>query len=265
MGAQRGRGHRRARAKEVEPLHLTPDVIELFQIGPLTVNLTIALTWLVMLILVAAARLGTRSLRRDTRPSKLQMGLEIVVEVLTDQISKISPRYPERLVPFVGTLFLYIVTSNVLAIVPGYIPPTGSLSTTAALALCVLVAVPYFGIREHGLQGYLRQYAQPNVVMLPFNIIGELSRTLSLAIRLFGNVMSGTLIAGVLVAVAPFLFPAIMQAFGLLTGVIQAYIFAVLATVYIASAVAAHEQVVEARTPPDGAQNPERNDQHAGS
>jgi F-type H+-transporting ATPase subunit a len=252
------------------PVQLTPDVIELFRIGPVTINLTIALTWLIMLLLVAAARGGTRALRRGTDPSGLQLGLEIVVEVLTEQIRTISPRQPERLVPFVGTLFLYIVTANVLAIVPGYIPPTGSLSTTAALALCVLVAVPYFGISEHGLGGYLKQYAQPNVVMLPFNIIGELSRTLSLAIRLFGNVMSGTLIAGVLIAVAPFLFHAVMQAFGLLTGIIQAYIFAVLATVYIASAIAAHEEVVKVRATTARPTSPrsresERNDSNAGS
>lgn len=244
----------------MKALHLTPDTIELFRLGPLTVNMTMAMTWLVMLLLVIAARLGTRALRHDLRPSKLQMGLEIVVETVNNQIATLSPKHPERLLPFVGTLFLYIVVANILAIVPGYVPPTGSLSTTAALATCVLVAVPYFGIREQGLGGYLRQYAEPNIVMLPFNIIGELSRTLSLAIRLFGNVMSGTLIAAVLIAIVPFFFPAIMQALGLLTGVIQAYIFATLATVYIASAVTAHDEIAESRAARNRNQNRERND-----
>lgn len=245
---------------EVTALHLTPDTILLFQLGPLVVNMTMAMTWLVMVLLLIAARLGTRALRHDLRPSKLQMGLELLVETVTSQIATISPKRPERLVPFVGTLFLYIFTANILAIVPGYVPPTGSLSTTAALALCVLIAVPYFGIREQGLGAYLRQYAEPNVVMLPFNIIGELSRTLSLAIRLFGNVMSGTLIAAVLIAIVPFFLPALMQALGLLTGVIQAYIFAILATVYIASAVTAHEEVAASRAARSPSQNRERSD-----
>lgn len=224
-------------AAEVNALQLTPDQVILFYIGPWAINLTIALTWLVMALLVGLALLGTRPIRRSGEPTAWQLGLEVVVESVVDQIRPMCPDRPERLVPFVGTLFLYIATSNVLAIVPGFNPPTGSLSTTAGLALCVLFAVPYFGMRERGFREYLRTYIEPNPIMLPFNIIGELSRTLSLAIRLFGNVMSGTLIAAVLIAVVPLLFPAVMQAFGLLTGLIQAYIFAVLATVYIASAI----------------------------
>lgn len=223
-------------------LHLTPDTVTVFSIGNWHVNLTVVLTWAVMALLVVAAGAGTRHLTSSDHPTKWQMALEITVEAVVDQIRAIHPDRPERLVPFVGTLFLYIFTANALAIVPGFHPPTGSLSTTAALALTVLLAVPYYGLREHGVRGYFRRYLQPSVIMLPFNIIGELSRTLSLAIRLFGNVMSGALIAAVLIAVVPFLFPAVMQAFGLLTGVIQAYIFAVLATVYIASAIAAHEE-----------------------
>lgn len=245
-------------------MQLTPDQVVLFKVGPLAVNMTIAMTWLVMLLLVVAARAGTMPLGTDRIPSRWQAALEIVVETAADQIGKIAPDRPERFVPFVGTLFLYIATANVLAIVPGYMPPTGSLSTTAALSLSVLIAVPYYGVREHGLSGYLRRYIQPNPIMLPFNIIGELSRTLSLAIRLFGNVMSGTLIAGVLIAVVPFFFPVVMQAFGLLTGLIQAYIFAVLATVYIASAVAAHEEI--GRAPVGGhSREPEGNDQYTSS
>ena len=120
---------------------------------------------------------------------------------------------------------------------PGYQPPTGSLSTTAALAICVLIAVPLFSIGAARDRGYLRSYIRPTPLMLPFNIIGELSRTLALAVRLYGNVMSGTVIVGILISVAPFFFPVdLMQLLGLLTGLIQAYIFAILAMVYIASA-----------------------------
>ena len=152
------------------------------------------------------------------------------------QIRDVSQHDPGRYLSFVGTLFIFIATCNALIIVPGYVPPTGSLSTTTALALCVLLAVPLYGIADKGIGDYLRNYIRPTVLMLPFNIIGEASRTLALAIRLYGNVMSGTIIAGILISVAPFLFPILLTLLGLLTGIIQAYIFAVLAMVYIASA-----------------------------
>jgi F-type H+-transporting ATPase subunit a len=131
------------------------------------------------------------------------------------------------------------MVSNLLDVVPGWHAPTGSLSTTAALALCVAIAVPVFGIRERGIRAYLRHYLRPSAFMLPFHVLGEASRTVSLAIRLFGNIMSGSMIVGILLAITPLLFPVVMQVLGLLTGVIQAYIFAVLATVYIAAATQA--------------------------
>ena len=121
--------------------------------------------------------------------------------------------------------------------IPGYEPPTGSLSTTAALALCVFVAVPLFGIQDQGLSGYMKSYLQPTLLMLPFNIISELSRTLALAVRLFGNMMSGVMIIGILLTITPFVFPVVMTVLGLLTGMVQAYIFSILAAVYIAAAV----------------------------
>ena len=134
-----------------------------------------------------------------------------------------------------GTLFIFIATSNLLAIVPAYHPPTGSLSTTAALAISVFFAVPIFGIRQQGIWKYLRHYLEPSPFLLPFHIISEFSRTLALAVRLFGNVMSEGMIGAILISIAPFFFPVIMQALGLLTGLIQAYIFAILAVVYIGS------------------------------
>ena len=151
-----------------------------------------------------------------------------------------SQQEPGPFLPFVGTLFLFIAMSNLLAIVPGYRPPTASLSTAAALATCVFVAVPLFGIASQGTGNYLKQYLQPSVFMLPFNIIGELSRTLALAVRLYGNMMSGSVIGMILLGFVPLFVPVVMQLFGLLTGMIQAYIFAVLAMVYIASATQAH-------------------------
>jgi F-type H+-transporting ATPase subunit a len=126
--------------------------------------------------------------------------------------------------------------ASLCIVIPGYEPPTGSLSTTAALALCVFIAVPLFGIEEQGLRGYLKSYIEPTLIMLPFNVISEFSRTLALAVRLFGNMMSGTMIIAILLTITPFVFPIFMSALGLLTGMVQAYIFSILAAVYIAAA-----------------------------
>jgi F-type H+-transporting ATPase subunit a len=167
--------------------------------------------------------------------SRWQNGLEVVVSFLRSQIREISAQSPDRYLAFVGSLFIFILVSNVLSIVPGFVPPTASLSTTTALALCVFCAVPAYGIAARGFRSYFGGYLRPNPLMLPFNILSELSRTLALAVRLFGNVMSFTMIVAILLAIVPLFFPAVLNALGLLTGVIQAYIFAVLAVVYIAA------------------------------
>ncbi|WP_285547205.1 F0F1 ATP synthase subunit A, partial [Dyadobacter frigoris] len=144
---------------------------------------------------------------------------------------------PEKYIAFIGTLFLFIAVANVCIIFPWYEPPTGSLSTTAALAVCVFMAVPFYGVGADGFVGYLKSYIEPTFIMLPFNLISEASRTLALAIRLFGNMMSGGLVVAILISITPLIFPIIMSALGLLTGMVQAYIFSILATVYIAAAV----------------------------
>jgi F-type H+-transporting ATPase subunit a len=218
---------------------ISPDQIVLWQWGALHINATLAYTWLIMLLLTLGAWLITRRLSTGPHLSRWQNLLEVLVTGLRDQIRDVSRQEPGRYLPFVGTLFIYVGTANLLAIVPWYVPPTGSLSTTTALALCVLIAVPLYGVLEHGPVAYLRRYIQPTPLMLPFNLIGELSRTVALAVRLYGNVMSGTVIVGILISLTPFLFPIVMQLLGLLTGMIQAYIFAVLAMVYIASASSA--------------------------
>jgi F-type H+-transporting ATPase subunit a len=221
-------------------MEISPDAIVLWESGLVKLNATILFTWLIMGILVVGSWLVTRKITSALTMSKGQNMLEVIVGGVLDQIEEVSQQDPRPYLPFIGSLFLFILTSNVLAIVPGFHPPTGSLSTTAALALCVFLAVPIFGIRKQGMRTYFRQYVQPTPIMLPFNIIGELSRTLALAVRLFGNVMSGGLIAAILLAIAPLFFPILLQALGLLTGVIQAYIFSILAMVYIASATRAH-------------------------
>jgi len=221
---------------------ISPDSIVYWQWGPLAINATLVFTWLVMLLLVGGARLITSRLSSTAKLSRWQNFLEVVVVSIRDQIHQVSRQDPGPFLPFVGTLFLFIAICNLLTIVPGYQPPTASLSTTTALAICVFIAVPLYGISHEGIGAYLRHYIQPTIFMLPFNIIGEFSRTLALAVRLYGNIMSGTVIAAILLTLAPYFFPILMQLLGLLTGMIQAYIFAVLAMVYIASATAARQQ-----------------------
>ncbi|WP_415182485.1 F0F1 ATP synthase subunit A [Phaeovulum sp.] len=219
-------------------MELTPDDTTVFAWQGIAINATIFNTWLVMALLTGISVLITRNLRPDVPPNRWRTTLEVIVRGIEGQIEEITRRPSRPLLYFTGTLFLFIVTANLLTVVPGFRPPTASLSTTAALALAVLVAVPLFGIISRGLGGYLRTYIEPSVVMLPFNIISEFTRGISLAIRLYGNIMSGAVIAAILLGVAPFFFPVVMDMLGLLTGLIQAYIFAILATVYISSATA---------------------------
>lgn len=220
-------------------MRLSPDDIIFWQHGFIKLNATILFTWGLMFVLVVGSILVTCKLSTGLRRSRWQNLLEIVVTAINEQIGEVGLRQPEKYLGFLGTLFLFVAMASIFTIVPGYEPPTGSLSTTAALAICVFVAVPLFGIEDRGLGGYLRAYLKPTVIMLPFNIISELSRTLALAVRLFGNMMSGTMILAILLTITPFIFPIVMSVLGLLTGMVQAYIFSILATVYIAAATRA--------------------------
>ena len=222
-------------------MELSPDSTIFWQWGPITINATLVFTWVAMFVLAGGAWLGTFRLSTGVRVSPKQSILESVVTLIENEIEQVMRRKAAGYLPFIGTLFLFIATLNLLTIVPGYRAPTSSISTTAALAFCVFLAVPFFGIRERGLANYLKQYIQPSIFMLPFNLIGELSRTLALAVRLFGNMMSGEMIVAILLAIAPLFFPVIMQLMGLLVGLIQAYIFAVLTMVFIASTVQGDE------------------------
>jgi F-type H+-transporting ATPase subunit a len=217
-------------------MRLSPDEMIFWQYGFLKLNATIVFTWGLMLVLTVGSMLVTRRLSMDLERSRWQNLLEIVVTGIEKQIEEVGLRDPKKHMGFLGTLFLFVAFAALCTILPGYEPPTGSLSTTAALALCVLIAVPVFGVQEQGLRGYLDSYVQPTIIMLPFNIISEVSRTLALAVRLFGNMMSGTMILAILLTITPFIFPIVMSALGLLTGMVQAYIFSILAAVYIAAA-----------------------------
>jgi len=217
-------------------MHLSPDELIFWQLGFVKLNATIVYTWGLMAVLTIGAKLVTRNLGNDLQRSRWQNLLEIVVAGIAKQIEEVGLAQPHKYIGFLGTLFLFVATASLFTIFPGYEPPTGSLSTTAALAICVFVSVPLFGIMESGPGAYLGEYLKPTFIMLPFNIISELSRTLALAVRLFGNMMSGTMIIAILLTITPFIFPIAMSALGLLTGMVQAYIFSILATVYIAAA-----------------------------
>ena len=217
-------------------MRLSPDEIIFWQHGFLKLNATIVYTWALMFVLAGGAKLISRKLSMELARSRWQNLLEIVVTGIEQQIAEVGLTQPRKYLGFLGTLFLFVGSASLCTIIPGYEPPTGSLSTTAALALCVFVAVPLFGIEEQGVGDYFKSYMKPTFFMLPFNIISELSRTLALAVRLFGNMMSGAMIVGILLSITPFLFPIVMTMLGLLTGMVQAYIFSILAAVYIAAA-----------------------------
>ena len=217
-------------------MRLSPDEIVFWQQGFFKLNATILFTWGLMLFLAVGARIITRKLSRELKRSRWQNLLEIVVTGIEQQIREVGITPPQKYLGFLGTLFLFIAVASLFTVIPYYENPTGSLSTTVALALCVFVAVPLFGIEEKGMGNYLKSYMKPTFIMLPFNIISEVSRTLALAVRLFGNMMSGGMIVGILLSITPLLFPIVMTALGLLTGMVQAYIFSILAAVYIAAA-----------------------------
>ncbi|NJB68078.1 F-type H+-transporting ATPase subunit a [Desulfobaculum xiamenense] len=229
-------------------MEITPDMAVYWRFGPAVLNRTIVLTWLVMVLLVGASWLVTRrmvahgDILAGVRVPRWQTVLEATVLAALGQAREILNADAGRLMPFLTTLFLFIAVSNLVGSIPGFDAPTGSLSTTVALALCVFVLVPAHGIMRVGFRAYLRNYLQPTALMLPLNVFAELSRTMALAVRLFGNVMSGRMMGAILLVIAPLFVPVPMLALGLLLGMVQAYIFAVLAAVYIAAGIETESQ-----------------------
>jgi F-type H+-transporting ATPase subunit a len=226
-------------------VELSPDEVVFWQWGFLSLNETIVFTWLVMALLVLFGWLSARRLSVEPPLLRSQNLFETMITYMQSQIREIAQMNPDRYLPFSGTLFLFISFANLLDIMPGYRTPTSSLSTTAALAICVFFAVPIYGIAQSGIVGYLKHYAEPTVLMLPFHVIGEFSRTLALAVRLFGNMMSETMLIAILLTIAPLFLPVLLELLGLLIGQVQAYIFAVLATVYIVSASSNEEKIAK--------------------
>lgn len=213
------------------PLTLEP----LLHIGPAPITEPVVVAWAVIALLGGCAALSTR--RLALAPSKTQAMLEILVSTIDDQIRGTMQRDPAPFRALIGSIFLFVLISNWSSLVPGVEPPTAHIETDAAMALIVFVATIAWGVRSRGLGGYLATFAEPSWVMIPLNIVEQFTRTFSLIVRLFGNVMSGVFVIGIVLTLAGLIVPIPLMALDLLTGTVQAYIFAVLATVFIASAV----------------------------
>jgi F-type H+-transporting ATPase subunit a len=211
------------------------DSIALFYLGPVPITQAIVTTWVIMVVLVAGAFLLTRKL--ELTPTKRQAALELIVTTLDSQIVETSGADPTPYRAFIGTLFMFILVANWSSLIPGVEPPTAVLETDAALAVLVFLSVIWFGVRSDGVLGYLKSFAAPNPIMIPLNILQSLTRVFSMFVRLFGNVMSGVFVIAIVVSLAGLLVPIPLMALDLLTGLVQAYIFAVLAMVFITSTV----------------------------
>jgi F-type H+-transporting ATPase subunit a len=207
----------------------------LFSIGPVPISETVVVTWVLMAALALACFLASRSL--TLTPSRTQSVLELIVEAVAGQIRETIRVSPWPYVPMIGTLFLFILLAHWSSMIPGVEPPTAHIETDVALGLIVFMAIIYFGIRARGLRGYLKTFAEPSIVMIPLNVVETFTRTFSMIVRLFGNIMSAVFIIGIILSLAGLLVPIPLMALDLLVGAIQAYIFAVLAIVFIGSGV----------------------------
>ena len=211
-----------------------------WQLGPVVITRPVVTTWVVMAVMVLLAVVITRRLSVD-KPGKLQTLAELLIITLRDEMRATMKLDPAPFLPVIGTIFLFILFANLTGLVPGAEPPTGALETDLALALGVFFAVIGWGIRRHGVWGYLKTYAQPNLLVLPLNLLEAVTRVLSMTVRLFGNIMSGMFISAVVLGLAGLLVPIPFMALDLLTGLIQAYIFTILAMVFIAAAASESE------------------------
>ncbi len=216
-------------------MHANPLHTEiLFHLGPVPVAEAVVTTWVIMALLVAVSWIGLRKASVDA--SRLQTALEVVIETLTTQVDEIMGKNSAEFVPIIGTLFLYLVCANLSAAIPGSQAPTAHIETPAALAAIVFLSVHYFGIRSRGWRAYVAHYTRPTPLLLPLNILSEITRTFSLMIRLFGNMMSHEFVLAIVAFLAGLIVPIPFLALGILIGLIQAYIFTVLAAVYIGAA-----------------------------
>lgn len=211
------------------------EVSPIFHVGPIGVTVPVMTTWGIMLMLVILSWLTTRHLQQE--PGPMQVVLEGLIGAMDRAVREVLPNVATQVLPFIGTLWVFVVVANLVGIIPGLRSPTGSLSATAALAVLVFFSVHWFGIRSEGLTAYLKHYLAPNPVMLPFHLMSEVTRTVALAIRLFGNIMSLEMAVMLVLLVAGFLVPVPLLILHIIEALIQAYIFGMLALIYIAGAI----------------------------
>lgn len=214
--------------------------VALFHVGPVAITRPVVTTWAIMLALTLGSRLITRHFK--PHPDQRQMILEIIVTGILAQIEDVIRKDARPMLPFLGTLFIYLVVANLSGVLPGIEAPTAKIETPAALALIVFLSVHFFGVRAQGVVGYLASFAKPKLVMLPLNIISEVTRTFSLMVRLFGNVMSGGFVIALVITLAGLFVPIPFMALEILVGLVQAYIFTVLAAVFIGAAIGGVER-----------------------
>jgi F-type H+-transporting ATPase subunit a len=209
--------------------------VVVFHVGSVAVTRPVVTTWAIMLVLAFGSWAATR--RLGLIPTRRQAVLELLVTGIVSQVEEVIRSDARPLLPLLGTIFIFLLAANLSGIVPGVQAPTAQIETPAALALIVFLAVHVFGVRARGLLGYLGSFAQPKLIMLPLNVLSEITRTFSLMVRLFGNIMSGEFLIALVLTLAGLFLPIPLMALELLIGVVQAYIFTVLATVFIGAAV----------------------------
>jgi len=221
----------------------------LFQIGPLQISETVVTTWIIMLALAVLAWLSTRNL--SLQPKRWQTVLEIIVSAMESAIAQVAANQTRVVLPVIASLWVYLVCANLLGLIPGLHSPTRDLSATAALAILVFIYSQYFAIRYIGPKRFLLHYIQPTPFLLPFHIVSEISRTVALAIRLFGNMMSLEMAAVLILVIAGFLVPIPLLMLHIVEALVQAYIFGMLALIYIAGSI----QSQQIRHPEQGERN----------
>ena len=210
-------------------------ITEVFRLGPLVITNTVVTTWAIMLALWIATWTATR--RMSLSPATWQVVIEGIVTAVENAIRFVLPDQFRQVLPFIATLWIFIVIAHLASLIPGVRSPTGDLSLTAGLAILVFLAVHWYGIRSQGLKQYLRHYLMPNPILLPFHVVSEISRTVALAVRLFGNIFSLQMAALLVLLLAGFLVPVPVLMLHIVEGLVQAYIFGMLALVYLAGAI----------------------------
>lgn len=220
-------------------------IAPIFRIGPLVVTNTVVTTWVIMGVLTLLAWITTRRLQLE--PGPLQTAVEGIVVTIDDAVREVAADHTRHIMPFVGTLWIFLVVANLTGLVPGIHSPTRDLSATAALAFLVFLSTPWFGIRIQGLKSYLRHYLSPSPILLPFHLISEITRTVALAVRLFGNIMSLEMAALLILLVAGFLVPVPILMLHIVEALVQAYIFGMLALIYVSGGIQSQQLRERAR------------------